>query len=220
MATLEPDDDGLITITLVRGDSDDLLVTVVDDAVPPVPVDLSKAVDGTAARPAVIRFSVKSKPDQQTNEEALVFKTSHYPDQIPFLAQAGATMGQCRVLIDKPDTETGDPAVKWKWDLEVSRQDALRSAASVGTLAFTPGSDVVVGTATQFQNARQGDVLQPLGVLNLLPVMVIEVLSATQLRTSFSGWQAEAGVTFEIRRGKNRTAARGPFTLLSGVVAT
>lgn len=219
MAVLEADVDGLVTLTLVKGDSDDLLVTVTDDATPPVPIDLSKAVDGTASRRAILRFAVKSEPALQTNAEALVFKTSHRDDQVPFLAQSGGTLGQARVLVDKQDTEDGDPTASFSWDLEVSRQDALRSGASVGTVSFTAGSLVVAGTGTAFDKAQPGDILQPLGALNTLPVLINKVVSASSLEADFKDWQAEPNVTFEIRRGKHRTAVRGPFILEQGVVA-
>lgn len=222
MAVSETDTEGELQITMVRGDSDDFLVTVKDDATPtPNKIDLSKAVDGTASRPAVVRFSVKrDPPEEQTNTEALCFKHSAYTDQIPFLAQAGATLGQCRILLDKPDTEEGDPDLTYRWDIEVTRQDILRSAASVGTISLTAGSATVVGIGTAFQNAKVGDVLQPLGPLNAgVPAIIKKVLTATSIEVDHSNFQNEAGQAFEVRRGKHKTAARGPFVLQSGVVA-
>lgn len=213
-------DDGELQITLVRGDSDDYVVTVTDDAVPtPNSINLSQAVDGTPSRNAIIRFAVKEFPDKQDNVDALVFKHSAYADQIPFLTQSGATLGKCRVLVDKPDTEPGDPDVDYRWDIEVTRQDALRTAASGGTVALTAGSTTVVGTGTAFQNAKQGDVLQPLGTNLAVPAIIQEVVSATEVTVDHGNFQTEVGASFEIRRGKHKTAARGPFVLLSGVVA-
>jgi hypothetical protein len=211
---------GELQLSLIRGDSDDFLVTVTDDATPtPNPIDLSKAVDGTANRRAVVRFAVKTDPDAQTNAEATVFKASHYDDQLPFLAQSGATMGQCRVLVDKGDTEAADPSATYRWDIEVSRQDSLRTGASVGTFAVTAGSKTITGTGTAFTKAKVGDIFQPLGVLNTRPVIVDAVVSATQLTVDYDGWTTESGVAFEVRRGKHKTAARGPFVVESGVVA-
>jgi hypothetical protein len=217
VATLEPDSRGLVTLTLVRGDSDDLLVTVVDEA--GVAINLGQAVDGTAARAAVLRLAVKSDPAEQTNAEALVLKRSYYADEIQFLTQSGATLGQARVLVDKPDTLGGDPSTAYQWDLEVTRQDVLRSGASAGTASFTAGSAVVVGAGTAFTRAKVGDVLQPLGVLNTAPCLIAEITSAGQIVADFADWQTEAGVAFEIRRGRHRTAVRGPFVLVQDVVA-
>lgn len=219
MALLEPDVNGLVELTLVKGDSDDLLVTVTDDSDPPVAINLSQAVDGTPNRRAILRFAVKSDPPTQDNDEALVFKASYYDDQIPFLAQSGGTVGQARVLIDKPDTEGGDAAATYAWDLEVTRQDSLRSGASGGTLTFSAGSSSVAGAGTAFTRAKVGDVLQPLGVLNARPALITRIISATSLETDFDGWAAESGVAFEVRRGKHRTAARGPFVLEQDVVS-
>ena len=214
-------DDGEMEITLVRGDTDDFLVTVTDDATPtPNKINLSQAVDGTASRNAVVRFAVKSKPEDQDNTEALCFKHSAFDDEIPFLVQAGATLGQCRVLLDKPDTEEGDPDLEYRWDIEVTRQDILRTAASGGTVSMVAGSAVITGVGTAFQNAKVGDVFQPLGVLNAgKPAIVQSVASATSMTVDHSNFQTEPGVTFEVRRGKHKTAARGPFVLQSGVVA-
>lgn len=211
---------GELQLSLVRGDSDDFLVTVTDDATPtPNPIDLSKAVDGTANRRAVVRFAVKTDPDTQTNAQAAVFKTSHYDDQLPFLTQSGATVGKCRILIDKGDTEDAEVALAYRWDLEVSRQDSLRTGASVGTFSVVAGSSTVTGLGTAFQNVRVGDIFQPLGPLNVRPAIVDAVVSPTQITVDFDGWTAESGVAFEVRRGKHKTAARGPFVVETGVVA-
>lgn len=220
MAVLEPDANGLVTLTLVRGDSDDFLVTVTDDAATPAPIDLSKAVDGTVNRRAIVRFSVKTTPpDTVANTDAVIFKSSSWDDQIPFLVQTGATLGQCRVLIDKPDTETADPTGSYVWDLEVSRQDSLRTGAYVGTYAVTPGSGVVVGSGTAFLKAKVGDIFQPLGPGNTRPVIIDKITDNTHMTVDYTTWSAESGQSFEVRRGKHRTAARGPFTLESGVVS-
>lgn len=220
MALLEEDDNGEIELIMLRGDSEELLVTVTDDADPAVAIDLSKAVDGTASRPAVVRFAVKENPDEDGNDEAVVYKTSYHTDEIPFLAQTGASLGQCRVLIDKPDTEQADVDTKYRWDLEVTRQDALRSGASVGTVEVFAATASLVGSSTQFQLAKVGDVIQLLGLLNTKPCIIEEILNFSEIVVSgFEIFQTESSVTFEIRRGQSKTVARGPFTLLSDVVS-
>ena len=208
-----------VTLSLVGGDSEDFIVTITDDATPtPAKINLSQAVDGTANRPAIVRFAIKADPDSDDNSEAVVFKTSYFTDQIQVLAQAGLTLGQCRLLLDKPDTvdaEAGD----YRWDLEVTRQDVARAGAGGGTMTVTANSVVVTGTGTAFNKAKLGDVLQPLGILNTKPVKITKVVSANSLEVEAAIFEPEAGITFEIRRGKHKTAARGPFTIIQSVVS-
>lgn len=209
--------DGELTITMVRGDTDDVLVTVTDDADPPVAYDLSKAADGTANRPAVIRFAVKESPDDESNAEALILKSSRASAEIEVLAQTGATLGQCRLYLDKPDTEEADPGT-YRWDMEVTRQGAIRTGA--GTYAVTAGSKVVTGTGTAFTSAKKGDVLNPLGALNVgRPAIITKVTSNTSMEVDVDDYATESGEDLEIRRGKSKTSVRGDFVLQSGVVA-
>lgn len=213
-ATLTTQDDGQVNIAMVRGDSVDLLMTLVDDAA--AALDLSKATDGTAARPAILRASVKADPDNQKNSEAIVFKTSQVPSDITVLPQnVTNTKGKAKVFIDKPDTETTDTTQAYRWDLEVTRQDTVRTSA--GTITLSPGGGVV-GAGTSFTSAKRGDVLQPLGT-NSIPAIVVSVADDTHMVVDFAGYSAEAGAAFELRRGHSNTVLRGAFNLLSGVVA-
>lgn len=218
MVVSEPDRDGLVTLTMVEGDTGDFVVSVKDDADPPVAVDLSKAVDGTVDRPAVIRFAVKTDPTDP-NSAAQVYKTTYREDQIKILAQTGPTVGQCRVMLDKPDTEDADTSASYSWDVEVSRQDALRPGASVGTATVVAGSNAVVGVGTAFTKARKGDIFQPLG-LNVTPCIVDKITDDTHMTVeTWQAWFSETGLAFELRRGRHKTAARGPFVFQDGVVA-
>lgn len=207
-----------VTLELTQGDSEDYLITVKDDAPTPAPINLSQAVDGTVDRPAIVRFAVKKDPASESNEEAIVFKSSYFPDQISFLPQSGGTLGQCRALVDKPDTQDVE-AGAYRWDIEVTRQDALRSGAQAGTISVSSGSVVVAGTGTAFDKAKPGDVLQPLGVLNTAPVKILKVVSPSSVEVEAPVFQTEAGISFEVRRGKHKTAGRGPFTLVQSVVS-
>jgi hypothetical protein len=206
-------------LELTQGDSEDYLVTVHNDAVTPlVGLDLSTAVDGTANRPAIVRFAVKKNPSSESNADAAVFKSSYYADQISFLPQLGATLGQCRALLDKPDTKDV-PAGAYRWDVEVTRQDVLRFGASTGTLTTVAGSARVVGVGTFFTRAKVGDVVQILAGPDVLrPVKIVAISSDTLLEIEAPVFSSAAGSAFEIRRGKHKTAARGPFTLLQSVV--
>jgi hypothetical protein len=218
MATLTPDASGRVTISVNRGDSDDLLFTVMDDAASPAAVDLSKATDGTASRRAILKFVVKTVPVNQASPEELFLRTSYADSEIMFATQSGATLGQATVMLDKPDIETADVDVSYAWGLDVIRQDALRAGASAGTVSYVNGSATVLGSGTAFGNAKAGDVLQPLGVFNGRPVIILEVVSDTELLMDFDTWTTEPGVAFEIRRGKHRLAVRGPFDVQPGLI--
>lgn len=204
-------------LSLVGGDSEDILITVTNDATPtPALIDLSAAVDATAGRKAIARFAVKRMPAFEGNDEALVFKRSYNPGEILFLAQSGGTLGQLKIYVDKPDTDVVS-AGTFRWDLEITRQDFLRTAA--GTIDVEVDSDIVTGHGTSFSLAKVGDVLQPLGSSNTQPVKVLEVVSNTSLRVEHAGFTTESGIAFELRRGKSKTVARGPFQVAQSVVS-
>src|SRR3990172_6597278 len=212
MATKAP---AIVDIELVRGDSDDILVTITDDATTPNLIDLSVATDATAGRPAIIRFAVKKDPSKEPNAKAAVLKLSYDAAQLEILPQAvPATKGQCKVKLDKPDT-SDEKAGDYSWDLEVTRQDALRPGASVGTLALSAGNSVPIGTGTAITKAKVGDVVQILSGPNVgRPSLITKITSATSFETERAWEDTDAVATFEIRRGKSKTAVRGKFTLV------
>jgi hypothetical protein len=217
MATKAP---AIVDIELVRGDSDDILVTITDDASPtPNLIDLSLATDGTAGRPAIVRFAVKKDPSKELNLKAAVLKLSYDASEIEILSQATpSTRGQCRVKLDKPDT-SDNKAGAYSWDLEVTRQDVLRPGASVGTLALAAGNAVPIGTGTSITKAKVGDVVQITSGANLgLASLITKITSATSFETERVWENTDPSATFEIRRGKSKTAVRGVFTLVQDVV--
>lgn len=210
----------VVDITLRRGDSDDILVTITDDAAPtPNTIDLSVATDGTVGRPAIVRFAVKRDPSKETNLKAALFKTSYVAADIEILAQGvPATRGQCRIKIDKPDT-SDEKAGEYQHDIEVTRQDVLRTGSYVGTAALTTVDGNIVGTATAFLKAKVGDVVQITSGPNLGRVSLITAIVSDTAMTTERVWEdADAAATFEIRRGKSKTAAYGKFTLAQDVV--
>jgi len=223
MATTIPD----VEFCLVKEDSADILVTVripsvADPAVLEL-VNLDVAVDGTVARPCILRFAVKTKDSPDVaNDAGLLFKSSHFPDQIDILAQSGATLGQARVLVDKPDTTAGDADESYCHDLEVTQQDALRTGAQTGTIEVqaSPDGATVLGVGTAFLKAKVGDTLQVLdGNNNATPALIESIASDVSMVVSLDTWVTPAaGLTFEIRRGKHTTAARGAFVLETGQV--
>jgi hypothetical protein len=202
------------TLEMIQGDSGDFTITAVDqnDAA----FDLTKAVDGTVNRPAIIRMAAKEDEDDD-NEDAIFFKRSYVESEIAVLAQVGATLGQAKVYVDKPDTNDTE-CDSYRWDCEVTRQDFLRTSA--GTITIDADGVTVVGVGTDFTLAKVGDVLQPLGITNERPVLIASIVSATEMTVesadAFDG--DEPGIAFEIRRGKSITAGRGPFRIKAGQV--
>ena len=162
---------------------------------------------------------MKKDPSKEANAKAAVLKLSYDASQIEILPQAvPATKGQCKVKLDKPDT-SDNKAGDYSWDLEVTRQDVLRTGASVGTAALVADSGAVVGTGTAFTKAKVGDVVQVTSGPNAGRVSLITAItSATALTTERLWEDADPTATFEIRRGKSKTAARGKFTLVQDVV--
>lgn len=204
---------GIITLSMVRGDAEDLIFTVTDDADPPAVVNLGAAVDATPSRPAVIRFAVKKDPEIDENDDALAYKTSADSAEIAIATQSGGTIGQCTVLLDNADTRDAEAGNVYRWDLEVSRQDALRAGASVGTAA-TAANGTVTGTGTAFTKAKKGDIFHPTSGSNSgKPGRISKITSDTSMVVEFP-FAVGSGATFEIRRALTKTVARGPFELV------
>lgn len=202
-------------LEIVIGDAFDLEFTVKNDAAVPVAVNLSTAIDGTASRPAVARFAIGKKKGD-TNEKAVVFKDSYDAAQIFVKAQTGATLGQLVVRGDSADTDTAKAKDDLPWDLEITRQDFIRTQA--GTLTFD-GTKTVVGVGTNFLLLKRGDVIHPTsGAASGKPVIVESVTDATHVVIDRAVYAAESGVSFEGRRGYRRTVAKGNVDLVEGVV--
>lgn len=210
------------SLSLIKGDSDEYLVTITEGVGSgATPVNLDQAVDGTDNRKAILRFSVKLTPSREENEDALIYKESYYPDQIKVLDQTlTSTRGKVEILIDKPDTLEGRISDSYSWDLEVSLQDVERSNVSgVGTATAELGSNIIVGSSTQFSQAKLFDIINLLDVDNLnKPALITRIISDTELEVSRNDWVDVSGGSFEVRRGRHRTAAAGSFALKQDVV--
>jgi len=218
-------------ITLVREDSDEILFTVREPdplsvTAPPAlqTVRLDQAVDGTPNRNAIVRFAAKEDPDDPP-AAALIYKDSSDPEDVVFLDQtAPTTEGQGVIYIDKGDTTDFDAGthtdpVRYPHDLEVTRQDFIRSGAQGGTLSLVAGAKTVVGAGTTFAQARVGDVLQPLGGINdAKPAVIQSVTDDNNVTVHHANWVNEANIAFEIRRGRSFTGARGDICLVHGQV--
>lgn len=206
---------------ITRGDSDDIMITFVNDADPPVPYDLSKSTDGVADRPAIVRYAVKVRVTD-TNEQALIVKRSYDDTEIMVLPQDGDledpdnTVGVVAVFLDIPDT-LGKKTGSFWWDLDVTRQGMLRSGAQSGTLTFN-GTAVVAGVGTNFTRGKVGDVVHiTSGAMSGKAVLIAKITSSGQMTLDLP-FAAETGVTFELRRGFRKTPLRGPFIIGNEVI--
>ncbi len=183
-----------LTISIVAGDAVNLDLAYTDKDTGAA-IDLSGALDGTAARPAVLRWGAKVKIDE---EDASILKTTYIASEAVIADQtAAATKGHATVFLDEPDTEDVDPDT-YSWAAELTRQDTLRTAA--GTVSLTT-ANTVAGVGTQFTKGKKGDVFQPLGASNTKPVLIEAITSDTSLTLDAAIYTAEAGILFEIRRG-------------------
>lgn len=209
---------------LVKGDSDEWLVTVTEpnDADPEVrdPVRLDQAVDATQDRYAIVRVAAKLKGTDDDNVEALFFKDfQRGSSDINYLDQT-TSPGQAEVFIDTADTnESDDPVVDrdattalHDYDVEVNRQDVERAGASgVGLVSVTNGSNVVTGNGTAtFSNAKCEDIINLLDAGNLLrPAIITKIIDDNTIEVGRTLWVDATDVAYEIRRNRRRTGAYG-----------
>ena len=201
---------------IVRGDNDTYLITVFkDDGT--TPLDLSLAVDEvTTDRPAILQYMVKRKPSVDLNPAALLAKYSYYSDELDILDQSlTANLGKATLYIDKPDTK--DEKIDcYTYEVQVSRQDFLRT--SLGTASNASSTNLVVGTGTDFLEAKEGDILHWTSGANIGKASIIESITDDANLVTERVWVgASSGDTFEIRRAQTRTRLQGVFNLLQEV---
>ena len=113
-----------------------------------------------------------------------------------------------------PNDQVGDKSGDTTWDIETNRQGALRTSTG-GTMTPTAGSGLLTfSDVAVVAGAGVGDVFIGTGSangVNQIPVVITatpsddENLSATELRTDYDGYIAEAGFSFELRRGIRKT---------------
>lgn len=225
-------------LELVKGDSDEYLVTVTEPntADPTIrdPINLTESVGGTPDRHAILRFAAMRKEADLDNDEALVYKDFQKgSSDIRYLTQdlpaPSGTLGQAEILVDVADTvESDEPVIErddttslHDWDLEVNRQDEERAGVSqVGTASVTNGSNTVTGTGTVFTGAKVGDIINLLDAGNLAkPAIITAIVSDTELTTDRTFWNTTGTAqSFELRRNRRRTAAAGDFFFRRGRV--
>jgi len=216
-------------LELHRGDSDEILFTVTEPGDPEATrVRLDQAVDGTAARWAILRWTVKRNPRDGQSEALLYKDTQRGSAEFRILDQTvEATEGQAEAFIDPDDTSDTDEKTAGptdqpahRHDLEVNRQDEIRAGASVGTVTVENGSSTIIGVGTEFTKAKRWDILTVLDASNTFrPTLITRIVSDTEIEVGRTEWVDVSGEAFEIRRNRRRTAAAGTFKLKTEITS-
>lgn len=194
-------------ISLVRGDSAQFDLTILQDG--GSPVNLTGAV---------IKFAVK-KSRSDPNSAAVVFKTSYDSADI---AVTSASQGTASVYLQPADT-IGKNAGQLEWEVEVTKQGST-VAAVAGTLNVTAGSATInAAGVTGLASVQPGMVLVPAGASpnNVKPVTVISVDTTAQtITTDYDDWITDAALAFSCKQGDRHTPTglSGTFDLVADVV--
>ena len=196
-------------ISFRRGDSLDIPIQIQDDQDPADPVMISGGVLRWAAKQ-----NAMAEPSPADSNVALLLMKTSYDGGIEL---TNDTNGQA-ILHIYPDDTRAFPYISACWDLEVTKpvEELLSAASCVGnpqpTASVIAGSPVVTVTGFDLTtlNLRRGDIIDVQG----RDVIITKALSASMVETDFSAWDSESGMDFVISRGKTKTVASGPFTLI------
>jgi hypothetical protein len=189
-------------ITLRRGDSQNYRVTVTDGA---APIDLTNAI---------VKFAVK-KRIQDTNAEAVIFKASYDVREIEITDAPG---GEFLIYVKTEDTFDKAPAT-YSWDVEITRRGTLKT--NVGSVTVAENSGLLTGSGLEIDNFAVGDIFAPtngVSAENQTDVTIQEVegdSGAGNAATDYTGFVAQAGLTFELYEGDRKTPSglSGRFTI-------
>lgn len=199
-------------IRLYRGDDLDLRVQLQNDGDPPDQVSLDQSVVRWAAKQGygLVPTSLKNRVILG-NEAALIVKRSYDPAEVEL---SDAARGRAIVHLRRDDT-WALPSVSAVWDLEVTKPVSDVTLPEGARVQLVPGSDVALAVNVLWSglSLRGGDIFEADG----RRVLVREVLSDMHLRLDWSSWTG--GLTsFQLRRGRTKTAASGAFVLMGDVV--
>jgi len=198
-------------LSIVRRSSKPFRVSIVDEA--GAPIDITDAV---------FKFAVKRNPSD-SNANALIFKATYDVEEVEIDLPL---LGQLLVYLLPEDTYSKS-AGSFCWDAELTRRDGLKSSA--GSIAVTPGSGIIVGTALDFSAARVGNILVPAGATapNQVQVTILDVGGSGldtdpgvgNLLTDYTDWDLESGIPIQIYKGNSRTPVglSGKFTIASDI---
>lgn len=200
-------------LSLTRGDSRNYRVTVTES-------DLVTPIDLTSA---IVRFGIKYNPEDP-NTRALVLLATYDSEEIN---KSDPVNGEVLVQLQARMTASA-ATTAYSWDIEVARPGSL--VTNTGTVDLTSGEAIISGTGLDLSEVGIGDIITPAGATpnNQKPLAIIAVggdgteldPGAGNLRTDFTGFDTEGGVSFQIFRGdvKTPTNLSGTFNLLDDVV--
>lgn len=189
-----------------RGDDVDLHVSVQNDKDPPDPV-------GTFL--GVFRFAAKQSNEDPPGSD-LVLKHSFNPAEIE---QVKPNLGQVVVHIRAEDTQSLPPIPGGVWDLEltlprnVNGLVTLPDGVTASVFTHNPCITILAGFSWIDLGARIGDILIIQGRR-----VLIEEVTAAQVRAEFDGWTTEAGLEFQLYHANRKTIASGLFVVERDVV--
>lgn len=200
-------------LSLTRGDSRNYRVTVTES-------DLVTPIDLTSA---IVRFGIKYNPEDP-NTRALVLLATYDSEEIN---KSDPVNGEVLVQLQARMTASA-ATTAYSWDIEVARPGSL--VTNTGTVDLTSEEAIISGTGLDLSEVGIGDIITPAGATpnNQKPLAIIAVggdgteldPGVGNLRTDFTGFDTEGGVSIQVFRGdvKTPTDLSGTFNLLDDVV--
>jgi len=200
-------------LSLTRGDSRNYRVTVTES-------DLVTPIDLTSA---IVRFGIKYNPEDP-NTRALVLLATYDSEEIN---KSDPVNGEVLVQLQARMTASA-ATTAYSWDVEVARPGSL--VTNTGTVDLTSEEAIISGTGLDLSEVGIGDIITPAGATpnNQKPLAIIAVggdgteldPGVGNLRTDFTGFDTEGGVSIQVFRGdvKTPTDLSGTFNLLDDVV--
>jgi len=192
-----------------RGDSFDIDVQVQNDVDPPSSVSIANSVLRFAAR--IGHGYVPPNLISVGNEGAQIIKRSYNPSEIEVVDE---TNGKATIHIKKTDTYD-HPLTKMVWDLEVTR-GVEHISGMTGTVKVLQGDAIIMGNAlVNFpEDLQMGDIIHVQGRY----VLILQRIDNRTLKTDFTGWTSEQGLTYNLYRGQSTTVASGHWTCLGDAI--
>jgi len=200
-------------LSLTRGVSRNYRVTVTES-------DLVTPIDLTSA---IVRFGIKYNPEDP-NTRALVLLATYDSEEIN---KSDPVNGEVLVQLQARMTASA-ATTAYSWDVEVARPGSL--VTNTGTVDLTSEEAIISGTGLDLSEVGIGDIITPAGATpnNQKPLAIIAVggdgteldPGVGNLRTDFTGFDTEGGVSIQVFRGdvKTPTDLSGTFNLLDDVV--
>lgn len=207
---------GTAVVSMVRGDKKAFTVTFTE-ADGSTPIDLTDTV---------IKFAMRKKAGKK-NSDALVFLTSYSDNCDQEVEIIDAVNGVALLHIQPHYTDCikdGD----YIFGIEYTKRDV--SLTTAGTVDVAEGSEIITGTGLDLECVGRGDMLvtgsassenQELVTITAIGGDGTDLdPGAGNLRTDYTGWSDETGLSVTIYEGdrKSPNGLRGTWTLLPGAV--